>query len=505
MHLPGADGRLVHSRGLLPQVWPTCGTRTPCVKAVAEIPRGGIEYEHTFEEVLETSGEVDEMSIELWGQPTVDDAMAVLGALQDEVETLSGVDASDRLSRVTALAAQLDAYRVSLVDTIRTSEVWRETDPNGTPASYLRNEHLMDQRQAKSDLRTATAFTRFPELAQACRAGRVSRAKVDVILAVGLKNQHREDALGDFIAIFVDLAARVTISDLKRTLELWADQIDPLPSPGDGKDAHARRELRIHQLGDGVKLDGFFGPDQGMRIMVAINGALDLHRRENPDAKGAAQADNANAEHGNYRITNSTGSQRADAFIDAIINPILQAGSLPTSGGAPANICVTVPLERLQSPDSPVDVDELKDRLANGTLRHHSAAVGTTNGPGNLLINAAKAQQLSCDATIQRIILDPVGKPLDIGRRTRVIPEQIRTALVIRDGGCRFPFCDKPAGWTEGHHIQHWSQGGPTSLDNLILLCSRHHHQVHSERIPITMGRNGIPRVALEHRYSDRL
>ncbi len=443
------------------------------------------------------------MSIELLGQPTVDDAMEVLGALQDAT-ALSGPDASAQLARVDVLAAQLDAYRVALVDTIRASEVWREDDPNGTPASFLRREHVMDHRQAKSDLRTAAAFARFPELEQACQAGRVSRAKVDVILAVGLRNTQRDTALGDFIGIFVDLAARVTITDLKRTLDLWADQIDPLPTPGDSHDPHTRRELRVRQLGDGVKLDGFFGPDQGMRIMVAINAALDLHRRDNPAAKDAARAEQGEAEHGTYRITTSTGAQRADAFIDAIINPLLESGHLPTSGGAPATICVTVPLDRLQNPLLPVDPEELKGRLINGTAHQHSAAVRATNGPGHVLINSTKAQQLSCDATIQRVVLDPVGKPLDIGRRTRVIPEQIRTALIVRDGGCRFPFCDKPAGWTEGHHIQHWSQGGSTSLDNLVLLCSRHHHQIHSEQIPIEMGPNGIPRVALEHRYRNR-
>ena len=50
---------------------------------------------------------------------------------------------------------------------------------------------------------------------------------------------------------------------------------------------------------------------------------------------------------------------------------------------------------------------------------------------------------------------------------------------MLRDSGCRFPGCDRPTDWCEGHHIQHWRDGGSTRLSNLVLLCSRHHHVIH--------------------------
>ena len=53
------------------------------------------------------------------------------------------------------------------------------------------------------------------------------------------------------------------------------------------------------------------------------------------------------------------------------------------------------------------------------------------------------------------------------------------TALTIRDGGCRFPGCERSAKWTHGHHLRHWTKRGPTSLDNLVLLCSFHPHRSH--------------------------
>ncbi|WP_261576578.1 HNH endonuclease signature motif containing protein, partial [Frankia gtarii] len=89
--------------------------------------------------------------------------------------------------------------------------------------------------------------------------------------------------------------------------------------------------------------------------------------------------------------------------------------------------------------------------------------------------------RLSCDAEISRIILDPAGIPLDVGRSTRVVPPQLRRALVARDRGCSFPGCDRPPSWCEAHHVTHWTHGGVTALHNLTLLCGHHHRQVHHD------------------------
>jgi Domain of unknown function (DUF222)/HNH endonuclease len=70
-------------------------------------------------------------------------------------------------------------------------------------------------------------------------------------------------------------------------------------------------------------------------------------------------------------------------------------------------------------------------------------------------------------------------QPLDVGRTTRVIQPAQRVALAVRDGGCVFPGCDRPLAWCEAHHLVHWLDGGPTDLDNLVLLCRAHHRAVH--------------------------
>ncbi len=81
------------------------------------------------------------------------------------------------------------------------------------------------------------------------------------------------------------------------------------------------------------------------------------------------------------------------------------------------------------------------------------------------------------------------GQVLDVGRRTRTIPPALRRALQARDRGCRFPGCG--VRHAQGHHIHHWANGGPTRLDNLALLCRRHHWAVHEEGYGVTRDADG--------------
>ena len=93
--------------------------------------------------------------------------------------------------------------------------------------------------------------------------------------------------------------------------------------------------------------------------------------------------------------------------------------------------------------------------------------------------SAETSRRLACDAS--RVVMrhDEEGHLLDVGARTRTIPPALRRALHHRDRGCRFPGCG--GRFTQGHHLRHWAQGGPTTLSNLALLCRRHHRAVHEE------------------------
>ena len=97
---------------------------------------------------------------------------------------------------------------------------------------------------------------------------------------------------------------------------------------------------------------------------------------------------------------------------------------------------------------------------------------------GGPAIPQATARRLACDASLVVMTEDSAGNVLDVGRRTRTIPPAIARALRRRDGGCRFPGCTCER-FVDGHHVIHWADGGTTKLDNLVLLCRRHHGLVH--------------------------
>ena len=84
---------------------------------------------------------------------------------------------------------------------------------------------------------------------------------------------------------------------------------------------------------------------------------------------------------------------------------------------------------------------------------------------------------------------DEDGRVLEVGARTRTIPPALRRALQHRDRGCRFPGCGVRFG--QGHHVQHWANGGPTTLSNLALLCRRHHRAVHEDGYQIERQPDG--------------
>jgi len=115
---------------------------------------------------------------------------------------------------------------------------------------------------------------------------------------------------------------------------------------------------------------------------------------------------------------------------------------------------------------------------------------------------AEVSRRLCCDAGIVLMVDDADGKPLDVGRKTRAIPPAMRRALVARDGGCQFPGCTQRR-FVDGHHIEHWADGGETSLRNLTMMCRlcRARHKRHYAAYGIMPRR---PRSASWTRRSGR-
>jgi hypothetical protein len=93
-------------------------------------------------------------------------------------------------------------------------------------------------------------------------------------------------------------------------------------------------------------------------------------------------------------------------------------------------------------------------------------------------VPAETARRLSCDASLVTVLEDENGKVLNIGRRARTVPASLHRALDVRDKTCRFPGCSETR-HVESHHIEHWADGGETSLDNIAKMCKLHHTQLH--------------------------
>ena len=100
-------------------------------------------------------------------------------------------------------------------------------------------------------------------------------------------------------------------------------------------------------------------------------------------------------------------------------------------------------------------------------------------------VPAETARRMACDAA--RVVMrhDRDGTVLDVGRKTRTNPPAIRRALAARDNRCRFPGCD--CRHCDAHHVRHCVDGGATKLENLVLLCARHHRAVHEEGFTVEL------------------
>ena len=151
--------------------------------------------------------------------------------------------------------------------------------------------------------------------------------------------------------------------------------------------------------------------------------------------------------------TRTIGQRRHDAAVEAI-RQMLTGGGLPSSGGVKPRIVLTIPASSLTNRTGAA-------RLADGTQ-----------------ISPTLARLLACDADLVPVTLDGDGNPLDVGRTRRLFTGPVRTALEVRDRGCAWPGCDRPVSWTQAHHIVSWQDGGKTSLDNGVLLCLFHHHEI---------------------------
>ncbi len=138
------------------------------------------------------------------------------------------------------------------------------------------------------------------------------------------------------------------------------------------------------------------------------------------------------------------------------------------------------------------------DREGGATADHyqvvvHADATSLTGGTGRADLPLATLQRLLCDCSLVTVAEDANGNPLDVGRKQRTVSTPLRRALYARDRGCTFPGCHRKR-YLNGHHLEHWLNGGETKPDNMTLLCTHHHGRLHEGAFRIVKEADGTLR-----------
>ncbi len=284
---------------------------------------------------------------------------------------------------------------------------------------------------AREKVRAAHALRALPAISAAFAEGRLSYSKVRALTRVA--REHDEDLLLAF-ALNAD-AARV---------EERCRQIRNV-SPESAH--HARRAWENRSL--------TMWRDEGrstLRLAVEVpieEGELIVRALDCAVASGEVTTDidpNALVE----SKSTAWGAQQADALV-AVVKSYLDGGHGGEGGSATADHYQVVV---------------------------HADAKSLRGGSGCSDLPIDTVRRLLCDCSLVAVVEDDEGKPLDVGRKQRTVSTPLRRALYARDRGCTFPGCHRKR-YLDGHHLEHWINGGETTSDNMTLLCTHHHKLLH--------------------------
>jgi Domain of unknown function (DUF222) len=356
---------------------------------------------------------------------------ATLERLAEAIDHLDLPIDNSVLMQVFALADRLNAKLVAAVGEHDKTEQWR-SDGATSMTAWLRHHARRSARDATTCTKTARRLRELPVTSAAYRDGVLSGGQVQAIVAnledrtVALFAEHETELVPTFVSLSVGETATAMQSWVRHAQALLGDDPDQ-PQP--------ERSLHLSRILDGRReLSGSFDPEGGS----VIDTALRLAASDDVDGEPAR----------------SPAQRRGDALVD---------------------LCRWF-------------LDHQQDRRG-GRHRPHLNVIATLGdlerrGQGRLIdgaiLDGTTVQRLFCDAGMHRVFVAGQSSILDYGTTTRTVPANLFNALVIRDRHCRFPGCDRPPEWCEAHHVRWVIDHGPTSLDNLTLQCSRHHHLLHT-------------------------
>jgi hypothetical protein len=354
----------------------------------------------------------------------------------------STVSTPELVAEITTLAGHLNAANarfLALIAELDRRKGWAEAGVKSC-AHWLNWQCGISLGAAREKVRVARALAGVPQIAAAMAAGRVSYAKVRAMTRVA-------DAGNE--SYLLNIALHGTASHVEETVRGYRRALDAAEL---SREAIQQRDqhLWFHTEPDGsLSIRGRVPAEVGALFKRALEAALDA----------LPIPENVSAETSSDDLHRSR-KRRVEALA-VLAESFLATGPKDLSGSDRNQIVVHVDVE---------------------TLQHgHAGRCELEHGPA---IAAETARRLACDASVIRMLENAKGEPLDVGRRTRTLPPGIRRALQARDKGCRFPSCCFKR-YVDGHHVQHWANGGETRLGNLVTLCRFHHRLVHEGQVVI--------------------
>ena len=306
-------------------------------------------------------------------------------------------------------------------------------------SAALRDQCRMDPGVAHAHVRLARRLEQLPEIADAFGRGDISHRHAIVIADAYTPERARE--LANVETVLVAAARELTPKDFARSVKYVTDTID-----GDGGARSDQADIDANACymsfsGGKLHINGTCDRLTGEAIVAAVNAEMVRDLQANDPR--------------------TTPKRRMDALFHLCRLP-LDRGELGENHGVRPHITAIV------------DVADIPGVTAK-TLANIRIEARRNN------LSETMLELLLCDCDISRVIMAGQSEILDIGRATPTVSPAQWKALVARDQHCQHPGCKRPPEHCQAHHIWHWTHGGPTNLNNLVLLCWHHHRQQHIE------------------------
>jgi hypothetical protein len=389
----------------------------------------------------------------------------------------------------------------------RLTAVLRELDArvhmDGKPlrlARWLHDTFGLTFGAAREKVRTARALGELPLIDAAFRDGQLSYSKVRALTRAATPENEAE---------LVEIARRTSADGVEQVVR----RIKQNACLHDVQAMIQARALSTRWDDTGMLvIQGKLTPEQGEVFLKALAKATEALSDKEADGETYGEAD-AETDGVTDAATGAEAetywARRADALTLIMGESLSDAPNRASAPGDRHQVVVHVAAEALAenvsaetSPEN-VSAETLAVTVtAENPPENVSAETPSVNTPADTPFDKPFAtplhpetvRRLACDGGLLTIVEKDNGDPLNVGRKTRAIPPSTRRALLARDRHCQFPGCAHDR-YVEGHHIVHWAHGGETRLDNLVLLCSRHHRAVHEFGYRIQRRSDGTFRV----------